>query len=165
MTIHWQLFLLSMAMMALSGGFKSASAQGPKSLDSKTVAANRELDRQLLVAHEQKDADMLLSLFSKSPDTFFIAPNGTLNKGLDAMRQSYVQFFAGLQSIRGEIKEVSYFPAADGVIAVGTVIFHRQPKNGPQEDRTVIWTDFRRKQDGKWVYLFRHAHWPVQQGK
>ena len=139
-----------------------ASGQSPKALDQKSIADNRELDRQLLEAHERKDVDMLLGLFSRGPDMFFIAPNGTVNKGLAATRESYVRFFAGLESIRGEIKEVSYFPVADGVVALGTVVFHRKPKDGPPEDRTVVWTDFRRKEGGKWVYLFRHAHWPVQ---
>ena len=50
----------------------------------------------------------------------------------------------------------------DGVIAVGTVVFHRKDKNAPARDRTVIWTDFRRKQDGTWRYVFRHAHWPLE---
>ena len=158
--------VLLISILALSGNLQNrALAQDRHALDSKTVEENRELDRQLLAAHERKDSDMLLSLFSKSPDTFFIAPNGAVNKGLGAIRQSYDRFFAGLQWIRGEIKEVSYLPAADGVIAVGTVIFHRQPRNGSPEERTVVWTDFRRKENGKWVYLFRHAHWPTQPEK
>jgi len=141
------------------------AAQTPPSLDSATIRENRELDRQLLEAHERKDPDMVLSLFSKSPDVFFIAPNGTVNKGRDAMRDSFVRFFARLRSIHGEIRELSYLPAANGVIAVGTVVFHRQLTDGTIDDRTVVWTDFRRKEQGKWVYVFRHAHWPLASGK
>ncbi len=157
--------MLILLLTCLGELWNPASAQSGQSLDIKTIAENRELDRQLLEAHERKDTDMVLSLFSKSSDTFFIAPNGAMNKGRDAIHESFTRFFAGLESIRGEIKDVSYLPAADGVIAVGTVVFHRKPKNGPADDRTVVWTDFRRKEDGKWVFFFRHAHWPVPAGK
>ena len=155
---------LACALTMLGGPAAHLAAQTPPSLDSATLRENRELDRQLLAAHERKDPDMVLSLFSKSPDVFFIAPNGTVNKGRDAMRESFVRFFARLRSIHGEIRDLSYSPAADGVIAVGTVVFHRQLADGTLDDRTVVWTDFRRKEQGKWVYVFRHAHWPLASG-
>ena len=135
------------------------------SLDSKTLAENRDLDQQLLKAHERKNVEMVLALFSTRDDIFFIAPNGTLNKGPSALRHSFSQFFAGLEWIRGEIKEVSYLPTKDGVVAVGTVVFHRKPNGRPPDERTVIWTDLRVKEGGKWVYLFRHAHWPLETAK
>ena len=160
----WLIGLLLTVTLVLLGPLHHVSAQKPQ-LDSRTIAENHELDQKLLDAHERKDTDMVLGLFSVSSDVFFIAPNGTVNKGHGAIRDSYVRFFARLESIRGEIKEVSYLPVADGVIAVGTVVFHRKPKSGPPEDRTVVWTDFRRKEGDKWVFLFRHAHWPVQPGK
>ena len=118
-------------------------------LDPETIAANRELDRLLIEAHEQRNLEKLMSLFVKSPDTFFIAPSGTLFKGWDRVRQSYGRFFAGLESISAEIKEVTYIQAGDGVIGVGTVVFHRKDKNAPAHDYTVVWTEFRRREDGK----------------
>ena len=140
----------------------SALAQNPPVLPSDVVTANQELDRRLLEAHAKKDTAAVLALFSSRPDIFFIAPNGVVNKGREQIRQSYDRFFDGLEAISAEIKDVAYLPQGDGVIAVGTVIFHRKPKNGGQsDDRTVVWTDFRRVENGKWVYLFRHAHWPL----
>jgi hypothetical protein len=50
----------------------------------------------------------------------------------------------------------------DGVIAVGQVTYHRQLKDGKPQQRVVVWTDFRHKENGKWVYVFRHAHWPLE---
>ncbi len=139
----------------------SAGAQNPTTLEDKVIAENRELDRQLVEAHNQKDTDKVLGCFSGGPDTFMVGPQGAVHRGREAIRQSYTQFFAGLDSIRGEIKEVSYFPAGKGVIALGTVIFYRHPKNAPPDQRTVVWTDYRRRENGKWVYVFRHAHWPL----
>jgi len=155
--------------LAFTGGVASIFAremergfQTARALDEKVLAANRELDRRLLEAHKLKDAAMVEGLFSASPDVFFISPGGSLNKGRDSIRRSFQLFFDRLESIQGDIKEISYIPAGDGVIAVGTVIYSRKPKSAPADQRVVIWTDYRRLEGGKWVYVFRHAHWPVE---
>jgi len=163
---RWLVVVLLVSVLMLVGGLgHHPAAQELQALDSTTIAANQELDRQFLEAHERKDVDRILRLFSPSPDTFFISPDGKVHKGLDAIRTSYVPFFERLQSIHGAIKEVSYLPAPGGVMAVGTAMFSRQPKTGPPEERMVVWMDFRRKEGGRWVYWFRHAHWPVQSAK
>lgn len=139
----------------------AANAQTAKALPSDVIAANQELDRQLLEGHRLLDAGKIMGLFTSSPDIFFIGPPGDLYKGRDQVRQSWEQFFASLESIHGEINHITYLPAGDGVIAVGQVTYHRQLKGGAPEQRIVVWTDFRRKENGKWVYVFRHAHWPL----
>lgn len=146
------LFLLGVAAVAQTSGAP---------LDANTIAENQQLDRLLIEAHAQRSVDKIMDLFVKGPDTFFIAPNGVVAMGSDKIRDSYSHFFAGLDSISAEIKNVKYVRAGDGVIAVGTVVFHRKDKNAPASDRTVVWTDFRRKDAGKWKYVFRHAHWPL----
>ena len=156
------LLLLALTVVVSVAFPNGTRASSRDSLDSQTLAENRDLDQKLLDAHGRKDTNLLLGLFSKREDIFFIAPNGTLNTGRDAIRRSYDQFFARLDSIRAEITNIRYLPAQNGVIAVGTVVFHRKVKGLPPDDRTVIWTDFRVKEDGKWVYLFRHAHWPAK---
>ncbi len=148
-------------LFLLSGMTPGAHAQSAKALPGDVIAANQELDRQLLEAHRLLDAEKIMGLFTSSPDIFFIAPGGELYKGRDQVRQSWEQFFASLDSIHGEINHVTYLPAGDGVIAVGQVTYHRQLKGGAPEQRIVVWTDFRRKENGKWVYMFRHAHWPL----
>ena len=131
------------------------------SLDERTTAEMRELDRKLLEAHEKLDAKLAMSTFTDHEDAFFIQPNGQLMKGTEAVRKSWADFFAALEWIHADIKEVSYFREGDGVIAVGTVVYKRKMKNREPEERVVIWTDYRRQENGKWVYVFRHAHWPV----
>src|SRR5260370_24789622 len=122
-------------------GTSFLTAQTSNKLEESVITESRELDRVLIEAHDQKNTEKVLSVFSEGANTFFIAPNGVLNKGRDAIRKSYSEFFAGLDSLHGEIKDVSYVPAGEGVIAVGTVIFYRHPKNAPADQRTVIWTD------------------------
>ena len=139
----------------------SVASTQMSSLDEKTAAEMRELDRKLLEAHEKLDARMAMSTFTEKEDAFFIEPSGRLNKGTEAIRKSWENFFASLDSIHGDIKDISYFREGDGVIAVGMVVYKRKMKNHEPEEKVVIWTDYRRKENAKWVYVFRHAHWPV----
>ncbi len=130
-------------------------------LPADVLLANQNLDRQLLEGHRLLDAGKIMGLFTSSPGVFFIAPNGDLVTGRDQVRKSWALFFASLRSIRGVINQVTYLPAGDGVIAVGRVTYYRQLKSGKRDQRVVIWTDFRHEENGKWVYVFRHAHWPL----
>ncbi|HEY6968597.1 MAG TPA: nuclear transport factor 2 family protein [Candidatus Angelobacter sp.] len=153
--------LILLAATALLSVSQIGRAQSQPLLPADVIAANQELDRRLLEAHAQKDTNAVLRLFSIHADVFFITPNGTINKGLESMRHSFDRFFSSLEGISAEIKEVSYLPAGDCVIGVGTVVFHRHLKSGQTDERTVVWTDLRRKENGKWLFVFRHAHWPV----
>ena len=140
----------------------SLHAQTITTLDQKVIAANRELDQRLIDAHALKDAALVESLFSESPDAFFIDPTGYMTKGRSNIRLEWAAWFDTLETIRGDIRDVSYIPAGEGVIGVGTVIYTRKLKNGTADRKTVIWTDYRRMEKGRWVYVFRHAHWPLE---
>src|SRR5438477_7697947 len=142
----------------------SLHAQTSTTLDKKVVAANRQLDQRLMDAHTLKDAALVESLFSESPDVFFIDPAGGMIKGRSNIRAGWAAWFDTLETIRGDIRDVSYIPAGEGVIGVGTVIYTRKLKNGTADRKTVIWTDYRRIEKGRWVYVFRHAHWPLEPG-
>src|SRR5437660_4846489 len=136
-----------------------AVAQTTNALPSEVVAANRELDHQLLEGHRLLDTDKVMGLFTSSPEVFFISPGrADLFKGRDQVRESWKQFFATLQSIHGEINHIQYLAAGDGVIGVGQVTYYRQLKGYEPDQRIVVWTDFRHRENGKWVYVFRHAH-------
>ena len=133
-------------------------------LDAETLAANRELDQKFLNGHAMKTSESLVSLFSSRPDVVFIAPNGTINRGREAIRASFDYFFSLLDEIHGEIISVSYFRVGDAVAAVGTEVFHRKRRDGISDVRTVVWTDLRQRENGSWHYVFRHSHWPVATG-
>jgi ketosteroid isomerase-like protein len=157
-----QTMVLALSTIFLLGSVAvGANAQSTKALPNDVIAANQELDRQLLEAHRLLDAQKIMGLFTSSPDIFFIGPAGNLSKGRDQVRQTWEQFFASLESIHGEINHITYLPAGDGVIAVGQVTYHRQFKGATPDQAIVVWTDFRHKENGKWVYVFRHAHWPL----
>src|ERR1700738_2651198 len=104
------------------------AAQTTNALPSEAIAANQELDHQLLEGYRLLDAKKVMALFASSDDIFFISPDGDLHRGRDEVRQAWERFFASLISIHGEINHVSYRPAGDGVIAVGQVTYYRQVK-------------------------------------
>jgi len=154
--------LVISCMLVLAGSAPALRAETPGALDSLTVKEQRALDARFVESHDQKSTDLLMSLFSESPNVFLIAPAGILFRGRKGVRDAVEAFFNSLEYIHGEIKDVSYLPAGDGVIGVGTVVFQRKPKGRPPEQKTVIWTDYRRREREKWVYVFRHAHWPLE---
>lgn len=139
----------------------AAKAQTAKALPSDVLAANQELDRQYLEGHQLLDTERIMGLFTSGPDLFMIGPTGVVYKGYDQVRQSVESFFVRLKSMPGVIDHITYLPAGDGVIAVGQVTYQRHFKDGTSDQRIVVWTDFRHKENGRWVYVFRHAHWPL----
>ena len=122
------------------------------------IVENRELDRQRVEAFNRKDVEQLMMMRWNSPDLVDVFPDGTVFRGWDNVRQGLEQFFAGLEAIRLEVTEVSYIPSVDGVLAVGTYTVQLQPKEGPLQQMTACWTDFRRKHEGNWVIVYEHTH-------
>ena len=84
-----------------------ANGQTAGALSNDVIAANQELDHQLLEGHRLLDVEKVMGLFTSSSDIFFIGPDGELYRGPDQVRQAWVRFFASLQSIHGEINHIS----------------------------------------------------------
>jgi ketosteroid isomerase-like protein len=158
---HW-LQTMALVLSAFLGLGSLTSAQTAKALSPADLAANQELDRKFLEGHRVLDTDMIMGLFTSSPDIFFIGPTGVLYRGRDEVRQSIEKFFGRVVTMTGVIDHVTYLPTGDGgVIAYGQVTYHRQLQGSAPDRRIVVWTDYRRKENGKWVFVFRHAHWPL----
>ena len=156
----------ALVLMAFLWFGSLASAANPqttnKGLPPDVLRANQEIDQTFLEGHRVLDTDMVMSVFTKSPDIFFVGPTGILYQGRDQVRQSIEKFFTNLISMTGVIDHVTYLPSGDGgVIAYGQVTYNRHLKGSAPDQRVVVWTDYRRKENGKWVIVFRHAHWPL----
>jgi ketosteroid isomerase-like protein len=151
------LVVLGFACLAIA-----ANVHNPRALPPDVLRANQELDRKFLEGHRVLDTDMIMGLFTKSPDIFFIGPTGIIYQGRDQVRQSIEKFFGRIVTMTGVIDHVTYLPSGDGgVIAYGQVTYQRQLQGSAPDQRVVVWTDYRRKEHGKWVFVFRHAHWPL----
>ncbi len=149
------------AVLALCTLATAAPLPASSTLAPDVLRANQEIDQKFLDAHRTRDTEMIMGLFSTGPDVFFISPAGELYKGRDQVRQSIQKFFGRVIIMTGAIDHITYLPAGDGVIAYGQVTYHRQLKGQPPDQTVVLWTDYRRKENGKWVLVFRHAHWPL----
>jgi ketosteroid isomerase-like protein len=73
------------------------------------------------------------------------------------VRKAAEETFAGLESAHVKIDEITLLRSGDAIMAVGTASYELQPKDGPLQSFSARWTDFRRKEDGKWVYVSDHA--------
>ncbi|MGC2210155.1 MAG: hypothetical protein WA532_08565 [Candidatus Korobacteraceae bacterium] len=154
--------LLALAVLWFASLAFAAEVRNPSALPPDVVRANQELDRKFLDGHRVLDTDMIMGLFTRSPDIFFIGPTGVIYQGRDQVRQSIEKFFGRVVTMTGVIDHVTYLPSGNGgVIAYGQVTYHRQLQGSAPDQRVVVWTDYRRKEHGKWVFVFRHAHWPL----
>jgi len=139
----------------------AAQAENASKLSPEVLRANQELDRIYLEAHRVVDTKMIMSLFSHGPDVFMIGPTGVFYPGRDQVQRSVETFFERVESMPGTIDRITYLPAGDGVVAYGQVTYHRKLKGKPPDTTVVVWSDYRRKENGKWVLVHRHAHWPL----
>jgi ketosteroid isomerase-like protein len=163
--VRWLVTALAATLWLACLG-QAAQAQTTGKLPPDVLRANQELDRKFLEAHRTPNLNLIMSLFTKSPDIFFIGPTGVIYQGREQVRDSIAKFFARVVTMTGVIDHVKYLPAGNGgVIAYGQVTYHRQLKGQPPDTRVVVWTDYRRKENGKWVLVYRHAHWPLASNK
>src|SRR5438552_10793377 len=93
----------------------SLHAQTSTTLDKKVVDANRELDQRLMDAHALKDAALVESLFSESPDVFFFVPPGALPEGLVIFRHGWAPWLTTREPSPADFRKVSTSPAGEGV--------------------------------------------------
>jgi ketosteroid isomerase-like protein len=150
------------AVLALCTLAAAAPPPATGTLPPDVLRANQEIDQKFLDAHRTRDTATIMGLFTTSPEIFFISPAGEIYKGRDQVRQSIETFFGRVITMTGAIDHVTYLAAGDGVIAYGQVTYHRQLKGRAPDTTVVVWTDYRRKENGKWVLVFRHAHWPLK---
>jgi ketosteroid isomerase-like protein len=65
--------------------------------------------------------------------------------------------FESNEKVTIAVTDISYVPAGESVMAVGTATIDLQPKSGPAQHIVERWTDVERKIDGRWVYVLDHT--------
>jgi ketosteroid isomerase-like protein len=149
--------LLLVALLAPSALAQRSMGRLPREV----LRANEELDAKYLEAHRQADTKMIMSLFSHGPDVFMIGPTGVIYQGREAVRRSVETFFAKVETMPGVIDRITYQRAGDGIIAYGQVTYHRKLRGQKPDTTVVVWSDYRRKERGRWVIVSRHAQWSL----
>jgi ketosteroid isomerase-like protein len=118
-------------------------------------AANYELDRRFLAALAKKDVDAAMSCFLDSFDLAVVLW-GTEMRGPEPVRAAITRLFGEYDEVKLNIDKVTEFPAGDAVIAVGQATYSLL-KAGKVTIMAEVWTDVRRKVNGRWVYVLDHA--------
>ena len=134
-------------------------------LTAEELAGVQDLDRRFVDAYNRLDVDDFMDCLWKSPNLVVLLYDGTVFIGWDAVRKVTEATFASLDSANVKIDEITHLRSGDAIMAVGTASYELQPKDGPLRKFTGRWTDFRRIEDGKWVYVSDHAQALAPQAK
>ncbi|MCZ6561002.1 MAG: nuclear transport factor 2 family protein [Gammaproteobacteria bacterium] len=135
----------------------SANSSELAELSAEELAGIRDLDSRFVSAYNRLDVDAFMDCLWKSPNLVVLLYDGTVFIGWDSVRKVTEEFLAGLESAHVQIDEVTFLRSGDAIMAVGTASYKLQPKDGPLQEFSARWTDFRRVEDGQWVYVSDHA--------
>jgi uncharacterized protein (TIGR02246 family) len=119
-------------------------------------AAAEELGRRFTEAMSRKDLDGAMSCFWNSPELIVVL-FGNVQRGYDSVRSGIAAMFEQNETVKLTINEISYVPAGNMIMAVGTATYDLKPKGGPAMQLVERWTDLEQKIDGRWVYVLDHA--------
>jgi ketosteroid isomerase-like protein len=126
-------------------------------LSVEELAGVQDLDRRFVDAYNRLDIEAFMACLWNSPNLVVLLYDGTVFIGWETVRKVTEEAFEGLESAHVEIVEITHMRSGDAVMAVGTASYELQPKDGPLQKFSARWTDFRRKEDGQWVYVSDHA--------
>ena len=135
----------------------SASASEVQELTAEELAGIQDLDSRFVDAYNRLDVDGFMDCLWRSPNFVVLLYDGTVFIGWDTVREVVAETFAGLESAHVVIDEVTFLRSGDAIMAVGTASYELQPKDGPLQKFSARWTDFRRIENGQWVYVSDHA--------
>ena len=116
---------------------------------------NEELDARLVSAISHMDIDGLMSCSTDSPDLIAVLW-GTEMHGAAELREAAESVFSQCDSLTMTIDRVSRIRNGSNVVAVGKATY-MMIRNGVPCTVREVWTDVRRKRNGKWVYMLGHA--------
>ena len=135
----------------------SVNATEMDELTAEELTGIRDLDSRFVGAYNRLDVDAFMNCLWNSPNLVVLLYDGTVFIGWDTLRKVTEETFAGLESAHVQIDEVSFFRSGDAIMAVGTASYELKPKDAPLQKFSARWTDFRRVEDGQWVYVSDHA--------
>lgn len=132
-----------------------ASARPQKAgKDDKMVAEAMGLNTRFADAFNARNVDAVVALYWQDPRVQLVTPDGTLAKGIDAVRASYTEFFGSVESLKIEYIESNYTAFGDVVQFTGRVRVTQKSKGAPEMTYTLKAMDLRRKVGAGWVFVY-----------
>jgi len=125
---------------------------------SEYLLATKDLDQRFIEGMSRKDIEQVMNCFWNSPDLILVTYDGSVYRGYDNVRTAVEQLFSQAESLSLVINEVNHIPQGERIFAVGTATYEMTTIDGAHHTIRERWTDVRRKEDGRWVYVLDHAH-------
>ena len=127
---------------------------------SKLFPTPEDAETAFYDAFERADIALMMAVWAETDDVVCIHPQGPRLVGFEAVRESWVQIFAGGSQLRVRTAEVR---ACDGqTVAVRNVIEQLAPPGRPEPLHTVLATNVYELTDGGWRMTVHHASPPVE---
>jgi ketosteroid isomerase-like protein len=126
-------------------------------LEGQDLLDNQECDRLFCEGISNKDIEQLMGCIWDSPDFIFVSADGQVSLGADDFRKGNEVWFSQYETISLVIDDIKHIPVDEFVFAVGKATLEMTGKDGSQTKLTEIWTDVRKKINGRWVCLMDHA--------
>jgi len=127
-------------------------------LTDEDILANHELNQRICDGMIKKDIELVMSCVWDSQDFVFVATDGTVFFGSENFRKATEEWFAAFETIDSVIDEVKFIPAGDSLLVVGKATYTLTAEDGTITKLPEVWTDVRKKIDGRWVMILDHAH-------
>ena len=125
------------------------------------VAAADALERRLLEAFNQGDADGFLAQYWNSPDLVILPPDAMGIRGFDAAKASLTEMFKTMPGAKMEVLESRNDPHGTVVLGSGRWKLTIPAAKGPATVIEGRYSDVKAQKDGRWVYVMDHASVPL----
>jgi len=127
-------------------------------LNQQDLSDNQELDRLFCDGISNKNIKQVMNCIWDSPDFIVVSADGQVSFGSENFRKINEEWFSQFENINLVIDEIRHIPVNEYVFAVGKATLEMTGKDGSKVKFNEIWTDVRKKINGRWVYLLDHAH-------
>ena len=127
-------------------------------LSEEDILANQELNQRFVDGICQKNIEQIMSCVWDSPDFVFVATDGTIFLGSENFRKATEAWFSAFKSIDVALLEIKFIPAGDSLLVVGKATYTLTAEDGSSHKLPEVWTDVRKKIDGRWIMVLDHAH-------
>lgn len=121
----------------------------------KWLRENEALDRRMVSAFSKKDLAGVLSCFADSPDLIVVLW-GTEMHGPGELGQALESLFSRCTAVKLTIDRISRILSGGVVMAIGRATC-MMASNGNTDVVGEVWTDVRRRVNGRWVYIIDHS--------
>ena len=125
------------------------------------VSAANALDKRLIEAFNQGDADGFIAQYWNSPDLTLLPPDAMGVRGFDAAKASLTEMFKAMPGAKFEVLESRNEPHGTVVLGTGRWRLTIPAAKGPATVVEGRYSDLKAQKDGRWVYIMDHASVPL----